>query len=325
MLQDTQGRQFPYLRLSVTDACNFRCGYCLPNGYQKPSACAPFLKEAEILNLVAAFVALGCQKVRLTGGEPTLRRDIVRLIRSIAHYPGIQTVALSSNGYRLKSLAKDLLEAGLSRLNVSVDTLDPKRFAAYTGLDMLGTVLDGIDEALALGFKTVKINSVLMKASYLDDLELFLDWIRDRPVSVRWIELMPTGGNQDFFQKNFISSSKLHVELLDRGWQPLVRDVDGGPAQEFEHPDYRGRLGLIAPYAKNFCQSCNRLRVTSRGGLRLCLFGDGEQDLRPLLQDPEQQPDLIAAIIRAVRTKADSHVLQTGYYGSNQSFSSMGG
>src|SRR5687767_13399431 len=147
MLQDTHGRKFPYLRLSVTDACNFRCGYCLPHGYQKTPGCAPFLNQSEIRQLVTAFANLGCQKVRLTGGEPTLRRDIVDITRMIADTPGIQTVALSTNGYRLEQLATSLYEAGLKSLNISVDSLDPQRFAEFTGQDMLPRVLGGIDRA----------------------------------------------------------------------------------------------------------------------------------------------------------------------------------
>lgn len=325
MLQDTHGRKFPYLRLSVTDACNFRCGYCLPNGYQKPSGCAPFLNQNEIRQLVTAFANLGCQKVRLTGGEPTLRRDIVDITRMISETPGIQTVALSTNGYRLEHLATSLYEAGLKSLNISVDSLDPQRFADFTGQDMLPRVLDGIDRALELPFKSVKVNSVLMRGTWEEELDRFSEWIRMRPVTVRWIELMPTGGNARFFQDHFISSQKLRDRLLDRGWMPIPRDEDGGPAQEFLHPEYLGRLGVIAPYARNFCQSCNRLRVTSRGGLRLCLFGDGEQDLRPLMQDSLQLPELTQTIERALLGKAISHALETGSFGNNQTFSAMGG
>ena len=325
MLRDEQGRHFPYLRLSVTDACNFRCGYCLPDGYQKPKGCAAFLQAPEIENLVRAFAALGCRKVRITGGEPTLRRDIVPLVQLIAATPGIQTVALSTNGFRLKSLVRDLLSAGLSRLNISLDSLDAQRFALATGQDLLGRVVEGIDESIRLGFKSVKVNSVLMKGTYLAELELFLAWIRHRPVCVRWIELMPTGGNQDFFRSNFISSETLLQELQGRGWRPIPKEEDGGPAQEYQHPHYAGSLGLIAPYARNFCAACNRLRVTSRGRLRLCLFGDHEQDMRPLLQDSSQLPELMAALRLAVLGKAESHRLPTGHYGNNQSFSSMGG
>ncbi len=325
MLQDTHGRRFPYLRLSVTDACNFRCGYCLPNGYQKSAGCAPFLNAGEINNLVTAFARLGCRKIRLTGGEPTLRRDIVDLTRMIAETEGIQTVALSTNGYRLEHLAASLREAGLKSLNISVDSLDRKRFADFTGQDLLPRVLDGIDRALDLQFPSVKVNSVLMKDTYETELDLFLEWIRHRSVAVRWIELMPTGGNSSFYQSNFISSQKLRQRIEERGWLPVPRDDDAGPAQEFIHPEYLGRLGLIAPYARNFCQACNRLRVTSRGGLRLCLFGDGEQDLRPWMQDSMQQAELIAMIEKALIGKAASHGLETGNFGNNQTFSAMGG
>jgi len=325
MLQDTHGRRFPYLRLSVTDACNFRCGYCLPNGYQKPKGCAPFLNTEEIRNLVTAFASLGCHKIRLTGGEPTLRRDIVDITRMIAETPGIQTVALSTNGYRLEHLAASLQEAGLKSLNISVDSLDAKRFAAFTGQDLLGRVMGGIDRALDLQFPSVKVNSVLMKDTYEEELDLFLEWIRHRQVTVRWIELMPTGGNSSFYSDHFISSQKLRERMESRGWMPVPREDDAGPAQEFIHPEYLGRLGLIAPYARNFCQSCNRLRVTSRGGLRLCLFGDSEQDLRPWMSDADQQGELIAIIERALIGKAVSHSLQTGSFGNNQSFSAMGG
>jgi cyclic pyranopterin phosphate synthase len=325
MLQDTHGRLFPYLRLSVTDACNFRCGYCLPNGYQKPQGCAPFLNQSEIRQLVTAFASLGGKKVRLTGGEPTLRRDIVDITAMIAQTPGIETVALSTNGYRLEHLASQFYEAGLKSINVSIDSLDPQRFADFTGQDLLPRVLGGIDRALELPFKSVKVNSVLMRDTYDEELDRFSEWIRHRPVTVRWIELMPTGGNAQFFQSHFISSETLKQKILARGWLPIPREVDSGPAQEYLHPEYLGRLGLIAPYARNFCQSCNRLRVTSRGGLRLCLFGDGEQDLRPLMQESLQLLELTQTIERALIGKAVSHSLDKGSFGNNQTFSAMGG
>jgi GTP 3',8-cyclase len=324
-LEDSFGRHFSYLRLSVTDACNFRCVYCLPHGYKKAPTQENYLSLREIENLARAFTEMGAWKIRLTGGEPTLRSDLIEIVRLLRKMESIRVIALSTNGFRLKAMARDLREAGLNSLNVSVDSLDSETFRKVTGQDKLPEILEGIDEALTVGFPWVKINAVLMKDSGVDVENGFLDWIKERPVSVRFIELMPTGQNQTLFREQHVKGETFKMRLLSKGWVPNERQPGDGPAQEFIHPHYRGRFGIIAPYAKEFCSTCNRLRVTSYGALRLCLFGDSNSSLRHLLQEESQKEDLKDLVLSLLKRKEVSHYLPEGRYGNNQTFSSIGG
>jgi GTP 3',8-cyclase len=324
-LKDSFSRRFSYLRLSLTDACNFRCVYCLPHGYQKDPLREDYLNLTEIKHLVTAFSEMGVWKLRLTGGEPMLRRDLLEIVQSIHAVPGVTKIALSTNGYRLKELARALYDAGLRALNVSLDSLNPQRFKEVTGQDQLAQVLSGIDEALEVGFDWVKVNAVLMKTVNADDQSDFFEWIRYRPLSVRFIELMPTGQNQAFFRQDHVRGESLRETLVLAGWTPRPRGEGDGPAQEFVHSDYKGRIGIIAPYANEFCSTCNRLRVTSQGALRLCLFGESNASLRHLLQHPSQKEELKALVQAQLMRKEVSHYLPEGRYGNNHTFSAMGG
>ncbi len=324
MLQDRYGRHFPYLRLSITDVCNFRCNYCLPNGYQG-DAHASFLRADEIRRLVSAFAELGMWKIRLTGGEPTVRKDLVELMALVKAVPGIRQLAMTTNGYKLKSQVASWRAAGLDSLNVSVDSLDSRLFASITGHDKLREILDGIDQALTLDFKTIKLNAVLLRGLNDHQLDAFLDWLRVRPVSMRFIELMQTGDNAAFFARHHVPGDELVTALHARGWQERPRSLDAGPAREFAHPDYHGQIGLIAPYSKDFCTSCNRLRVTALGDLRLCLFGDAGTSLRDLLQHDEQRVQLKTRIETQLQLKQVSHFLQDGNTGATPHLASCGG
>lgn len=323
VLKDSFGRKFPYLRLSVTEVCNFRCTYCLPNGYQKTDR--DFLTLPEITRLATAFAELGTHKIRLTGGEPTVRRDLIEIARAVSNISGIRTVALTTNGYNLKENVKAFRDAGINALNVSVDSLNSERFYAITGQDKLTHVLEGIEAAKAAGFNNIKINSVLLKEVTDHTLPEFLTWIKREALSVRFIELMQTGENLAFFKQHHISANVIIQQLLEHGFVPELRKPDSGPAQEFTHPDYAGKIGIIAPYSKDFCKSCNRLRVTSRGKLMLCLFGEGGYDLRPYLQHDDQREELIAAIASALHFKHESHYLQQGITGSTPHLATLGG
>lgn len=324
MLQDRHGRSFPYLRLSITDVCNFRCNYCLPDGYQG-DAHAAFLRVAEIRRLISAFATLGMWKVRLTGGEPSVRQDLPEIIATVAAVPGIRRVALTTNGWKLAQHVGRWREAGLNALNVSADSLDPRVFHAITGHDRLREVLQGVDAALAIGIDKVKLNAVLLRGYNDRALDDFLGWLRTRPVSLRFIELMQTGDNGDYFRAHHLSAEHVITQLLTRGWQELPRLEGAGPAREFRHDDYHGRIGIIAPYAKDFCASCNRLRVTSMGDLRLCLFGDAGTSLRDLLQEDEQLPLLQQRIIDQLQLKVAGHFLHEGNTGATPHLASCGG
>lgn len=323
-LSDPFGRTFPYLRLSLTEACNFRCGYCLPNGHVADGR-PVFLAREEVRRLMAGFAAVGMRKVRLTGGEPTLRKDLAAIIGDVAETPGITRIALTTNGTRLPSHVRPWREAGLTSVNVSVDSLDREVFHAVTGHDRLPEILDGIDLALALGFEAVKLNAVLLRDINDASLPRWLDYLRERPVSVRFIELMRTNDNVAYFERHHVRAEGLEKSLGDTGWVRMMRAADSGPAVEYLHPDYAGRIGIIAPYSRDFCAGCNRLRVTARGDLRLCLFGEAGVSLRPLLQRDEDRDALVDLIARQLRLKAAGHGLHEGNSGVTPHLASIGG
>ncbi|HCR86277.1 MAG TPA: GTP 3',8-cyclase MoaA [Alphaproteobacteria bacterium] len=323
LFEDKFGRKFPYLRLSVTDVCNFRCEYCLPNGYQKSSSC--FLSTSEIINLLNAFSELGTEKVRLTGGEPTVRKDLTIISKAISTNTNIKTIALTSNGYNLYQKAEEFFDSGINALNVSVDSLNPEKFKKITGQDKLEHILKGIEQARKAGFKKVKINTVLLKDINDNELPEILNWIKNEDLSIRFIELMRTGDNVEYFKKHHLSSEIIKSELESLGFIPSLRKQDAGPAQEFEHAEYKGKIGIIAPYSKDFCKTCNRLRVTSKGDLRLCLFGGEGYSLRPLLQNENQIEELKNKILELLHFKHETHYLQQGYTGLTQNLASLGG
>lgn len=322
-LVDAFGRKFEYLRLSVEDACNYRCLYCLPNGYKKTEA-EPPLSVDEIGRLTRAFAGLGFWKVRLTGGEPTTRRDIVELAGAVANAPGIRRVALSTNGYRLAELAEPLEAVGVRAVNVSVDSMIPERFARLTGGGRLETVLAGVEKCIELGLET-KLNVVLMNDLTDSELDEFFTLCRTLPVSVRFIELMPTADNIDFFKERRATAEGLLKLLGERGWLEAARRPGDGPARRFQKAGHCGQIGVIAPYGKDFCASCNRLRVTSRGRLRLCLFAEGETSLRDLLQRDQDVPAVQARLQELIGRKEVSHYLPEGKLGATPHFAAIGG
>ncbi|WP_182335644.1 GTP 3',8-cyclase MoaA [Stenotrophomonas acidaminiphila] len=323
-LTDGFGRSFPYLRLSLTEACNFRCSYCLPDGYHADGR-PRFLAVEEIARLVRAFATLGMHKVRLTGGEPSLRRDLTRIIATVARVPGIRKVAITTNGTRLPRYLPDWHRAGLTALNVSVDSLQRERFHAITGHDRLPEVLEGIAMAQALGLQSVKLNAVLLRDRNDDELPAWMEFLRERALSVRFIELMRTGDNGDYFQRHHLRADVLVEQLQAAGWSLRPRVADAGPAREYVHPAYRGSIGIIAPYSRDFCAGCNRLRVTARGDLRLCLFGDFGVALRPLLQSDADHDALLARITTQLGLKAAGHGLHQGRTGLTPHLASIGG
>lgn len=323
-LEDKFGRRFPYLRLSVTDVCNFRCTYCLPDGYQKTHNDV-FLTVPEIGRLVTAFAEMGTWKIRLTGGEPTVRKDFLDIVKTVASTEGIRKLAFTTNGYKLPQRAQSYYDAGLRAINISIDSFDPRRFHELTGHDRLEEVMEGVQAALDTGFEAVKINTVLLKGLNDDELDGFLSFVENRPVSLRFIELMQTGDNLAYFRKHHIPATVVKDKLKERGWDLTERDVGAGPAVEYAHADYQGRIGIIAPYSKDFCKTCNRLRVSARGGLHLCLFGAGGYDLRPLMQADEQKEELKDKIMDLMKFKRSSHFLQDGDTGARTNLASVGG
>ena len=324
-LTDRYGRTFPYLRLSIISACNFSCGYCLPNGYQADSGKPSPLRVDEISRLLRTFAAVGMRKVRITGGEPSLRKDLPEIIAAAAEIPGIRDIAMTTNGCVLRKQQQTWREAGLTALNISVDSLDREAFHRITGHDRLPDILQGIEDVLSDGSVSVKLNAVMLRGLNDEQLPAWLDYIRQRPVSVRFIELMQTGTNLAYFKQHHYRAELLESELRAGGWVLQKAAADAGPAREYSHPDYSGRIGIIAPYSRDFCAGCNRLRVTSTGDLRLCLFGNTGVPLRHLLQSDSQAAELRACLTSQIGLKTIGHSLHTGDTGITPHLASIGG
>jgi len=325
VIADSFGRLFPYMRLSVTDICNFRCTYCLPNGYWKTDSASAFMEQAEIVRLVRAFASLGVWKIRLTGGEPTIRNDFTDIVAVIRDIPGVRKLAFTTNGYKLPQRAQSYYDAGLRAINISIDSLTPDQFKKITGHDRLRDVLEGIQKSFEVGFKDVKINTVLLKGLNDEELDHFIDFVKDKPVSLRFIELMRTLDNQSYFNEHHLSGTIVKEKLLRRGWHLLPREDGAGPALEFKHPDSKGTIGLIAPYSKDFCKSCNRLRVSAKGDLHLCLFGEGGYSLRDYLQSDDQIDELQEKILHLMNFKRSAHFLHDDNSGVREHLASIGG
>ena len=324
MLIDNHQRQFHYLRLSITDVCNFKCNYCLPDGYQCDSN-REFLTLDEIRLLVTSFAELGVSKVRITGGEPALRKDLGEIIATVKQVHGIKNVALTTNGFNLEQNIEKWYQAGLDALNVSIDSLNPESFRIITGSHRHQSILNGIDQALALGMKKVKVNTVLMRHHNLSQLPAFLTWLKHKPVSLRLIELMQTGDNTAFFAEQHVSGEQIKSELEAIGWLPIVRSKDAGPAQEYCHPDYAGKIGFILPYEKDFCSTCNRLRVSATGNLHKCLFAEAGVNLRHLLKSEQQKPELKVWLRQQLQFKEASHFLHDKQVGATTHLAMLGG
>ena len=324
-LVDAFQRAYYYLRLSITDQCNFRCNYCLPDGYQPEANKPSFLTLSEIVRVAEAFAAMGTEKIRLTGGEPTLRKDFITIAENVANVSGIRQLALTTNGYRMAKDVDAWQRAGITSINVSVDSLDPKMFHQITGINKFDEVMRGIERAFEIGYKKVKVNSVLMKNLNDHEFNQFLAWVKNRPIQMRFIELMQTGEMDSFFHHHHLSGEILVKKLLEQGWLLQQKAITDGPAKVFKHPDYMGEIGLIMPYEKNFCASCNRLRVSAKGKLHLCLFGEEGIELRDLLHSDDQQSILQARIFSALQGKREHHYLHQGDTGIRQHLASIGG
>lgn len=324
-LTDAIGRRFEYLRLSLTDVCNFRCTYCLPHGYRKQPGRPANLSIDEMVRAVTVFARLGLWKVRLTGGEPTLRTDFAEVARAIASVPGIRRLAMTTNGYRLAEHAAEWRAAGVSAINISIDSLDPARFAAITGHDRLADVLRGVAAAKDAGFDSIKLNAVLMRGINDDELGSMIDFVAAHDLSLRFIEVMRTNDNPAFFKERHLAGQAVARQLEAAGWVRIARAPGAGPAVEYAHPGVSGRIGIIAPYTQDFCASCNRLRLSSDGKLHLCLFGDGGLDLRPMLQADTSADELEEHIRALTATKAPAHRLHEGNSGATPHLASIGG
>ena len=327
LLQDNFGRKFPYIRMSITDVCNFKCGYCLPNGYQvDKSDNRKFLHLDEIKRLAMVFSKLGVSKIRITGGEPTVRKDFFEIIKILKDV-GIKKVAITTNGYHLDKKAQMLVDSGLNGINISIDSLDRNTFKSITGHDRLPEILKGIKILQDLNFENIKVNAVLLNNINASekDFNSWGEFIKINKVDFRFIELMQTGDNLDYFKKYHISSKIFKEYLNNNNWIYQTLGKDAGPSLNYINPDYEGKFGIIAPYSKDFCKSCNRLRITSRGDLRLCLFGNTGISIRHLLQKDDQIEELQDLILGQMKFKKESHYLELGKTGLTKNLSTTGG
>lgn len=328
-MKDGHGRTIDYLRISLTDRCNYRCIYCMPEEGVQSMCHTDILRIEEIARVVRVFSNLGIKSVRLTGGEPLVRKGVVDLVRDINDTPGIKNISLTTNGVLLPRMADQLRQAGLSRVNISLDTLDAEQFHAITRRGYLQEALDGIDAALAAGFNPVKINAVAVRQLHQDYLA-FAKLSIDRPLHVRFIEYMPVGESSGsngcgWGPDDVISCEELFEDINRQaraeGLPELVpagkhQPLGWGPARYFEFPGAKGTVGFISPMSRHFCGECNRMRLTADGKLRPCLFSDREYDIRGILRSgkPEEQIDRdLADVFRtALGAKPDDHDDITG-------------
>lgn len=322
ILSDKFNRHFEYLRLSITDVCNFSCQYCLPQGYQKQHK-ERFLTLNEIKKLVSVFAGLGTKKIRITGGEPSLRSDLIDIIEAVKEQPEIEKIALTTNGYRLEKMAKQWHQAGLQSVNVSIDSFDPKQFQLITGYSDLAGILKGIETAANIGLE-VKLNLVMMKQFNAEILNAVLRFVKDKPITFRFIELMKTGDNPIFFEDQHYRATHIPKTLEESGFTLLPANNLAGPAKTFTHPEYVGKIGVISPYETGFCDSCNRLRVSAIGKLHLCLFGEQGYDLRWGLNDGSNEA-LSSYIKSQMVHKKATHFLADGNTGATKHLAMLGG
>ena len=328
ILKDSFGRKFPYIRLSISDVCNFKCGYCLPDGYKiDKSDNRSFINTGEIKRLARVLSELGVSKIRLTGGEPTIRKDFFEIIKIIKENSGIKKTVITTNGYKLDKIANDIKNSGLDGINISIDSLDPKTFKKITGHDRLEEILRGIKNLQKLNFKNIKINAVLLKG--INDTERDFDgwaqFIKNNEIDFRYIELMQTGDNLYYFNKYHVPSKKFTDYLNNNNWIIQTFGKDAGPAKNYLNPKFKGKFGVIAPYSKDFCKSCNRLRITAKGDLRLCLFGNTGINIRHLMQKDNQIEELKDLILKQLNFKKESHYLEIGETGLTKNLSTTGG
>ncbi len=312
-LVDTFGRIHNNLRISVTDRCNLRCTYCMPENVTFLDKSA-LLSFEEMTHFVEVAATLGVNKIRLTGGEPLLRRDLPSLVRMIAAVPGIEDIGLTTNGLLLANQAQQLFDAGLRRLNVSLDTLDAGRFFELSRREGLPQVLAGLRAAKKVGFDPIKVNAVAIRGFIEHDAVPLAKFCRDEGFELRFIEYMPIGA--DVWEREKVVFAHELLEWLEAGVAPLAPAADydpRSPAMDFEYTDGRGRLGIIASVSRPFCRSCNRIRLTAEGKLRNCLFALDEVDVKSLIRAGDDA-GIRAALLANVRDKWEGHEINTAKF-----------
>lgn len=305
-LQDSFNREITYLRLSVTDRCDFRCFYCLPRTYRDFETPDEWLTSGEIERLVGQFAALGVRHVRLTGGEPLVRRELVEIAGRIASVPGIEELSLSSNASRLSQYADDLLAAGVHRLNISLDSLDPVTFKRITG-GQLQSVLQGIESAIACGFQPIKLNMVVMRGINDREVESMVEYCLDRGLTLRFIETMPVGEGGRAASEHYLPLAEIEARLRKSYRLQPAAMRGSGPARYFQVDGSGLVIGFITPQSQHFCESCNRVRLSASGDLHLCLGQEDRLALHPMLRAGASDESIQDAIRQAIARKPQRH------------------
>jgi cyclic pyranopterin phosphate synthase len=326
-LADAFHRAITYLRISVTDRCNLRCVYCMPEEGLPWIDKREILTYEEVAEIVRAAAKVGVRSIRLTGGEPLIRKDLKRLVAMIAAIPGIDDIALSTNGLLLAEQVQGLVDAGLKRANISLDTLREDRFEAIARRPGLQRVLDGIDAAFAAGLGPIKLNCVVMRGQNDDEVQAFAEMTRDRAVAVRFIEVMPVHENVDGHQSQYISATEILERIRANGdLQPIEGPKGNGPARYYAFDGAAGSVGVISPLSHDYCDTCNRVRLSADGRLKLCLFGDHFIDLRTPVRDHAGEEALIAILRGSMYVKPERHHLDIGQTASAmRALSEIGG
>ncbi|WP_339251924.1 GTP 3',8-cyclase MoaA [Paenibacillus sp. FSL P2-0136] len=287
-LTDPFGRIHDYLRISVTDRCNLRCIYCMPAEGMQFQPQDEIMSYEEIAAVVEALAPLGLRKVRLTGGEPLVRKDLEKLVAMISAIPGIEDISLTTNGLMLPAKAAILKQAGLSRVNISLDSLRPDRFSMITRGGDVAKVLKGIEAAEAAGLSPIKLNVVLMKGINDDEIKDFIALTLNSPLNVRFIEYMPIGSASDAWRQTYLPLETVVEACKEAGWATEEADMPSGngPSQNRRVTGAKGTFGLIHPVSEHFCDNCNRLRLTADGNIKACLYWQDEYNVRPLISSP---------------------------------------
>jgi cyclic pyranopterin phosphate synthase len=305
---DHHNRKITYLRVSVTDRCNLRCIYCMPVKDLKLLNHGDLLSYEEILKVLQAAAEIGIEKVRLTGGEPLVRRNVVHLVESVCQLPGLKDVSITTNGVHLKKRGQEIFDAGVHRINVSLDTLNPAKYAKITGRDRFHDVWEGLQEAEALGFSPIKVNVVAIRGVNDDELFEFAQLSVRKPYHIRFIEYMPIGQDSQWKPEKYISSDDIKSELETFGpFREVPRSTLDGPAERYRFESARGEIGFISGLSHHFCPACNRLRLTADGRLRPCLFADDEVDIKTPLRTGCSQEDLKGLFEEAIARKPRQH------------------
>ena len=327
MLLDPYRRKINYLRISVTDRCNLRCRYCMPEEGIPLISHEHILTYEEILRIVRVFASQGISKVRLTGGEPLVRKGIVDFISHLSQIEEIKDLSLTTNGLLLKDLADVLKHAGLKRVNISLDSLKRERFYQITRRDEFERVWSGIEEALRVGLTPIKINMVAIKGLNDDEIEAFARLTSGLPLTVRYIEYMPSGNGEEWKENDILTIAQIQTRLEKMGnLISIPSDRWDGPAKRFRFEGARGEIGLIGAVSSHFCSDCNRLRLTPDGKIRTCLFSDDEVDLKEIIRSGGSDEDLKARLLVALGAKPERHHINTYLFKKCQrNMSSIGG